>query len=280
MREARRDSFEKWVVQESHRVPVLVDFWAAWCAPCQMLMPVLAKLAGDYQGKFLLVKVNTDEEQELARAYGIRSLPTVMLFKGGRPVDQFLGVQPEHAIRQMLDRHIPRESDVLRSAALDALRRGDAMEARKLLERALESQPDNPAVAADLARLLIAEERYDEAQALLQKLPREVRDDTQVAAAAALLSFARTAQGAPAAVDLEWELRRTPDDPQLRYQLSARKMLVGDYEGALDLLMDLLERAPAIRDQAREAMLAAFNVMGGKGDLVNRYRIKLFNALH
>jgi putative thioredoxin len=280
IREARHDQFENLVVQESDRVPVLVDFWAGWCAPCKMLMPILARLADDYRGKFLLVKVNTDEEQELARRYGIRSLPTVMLFKGGQPVDQFMGVQPEHAIRQFLDRHIPREAEKLRMAARDALDRGEVGKARSLLQRALAAEPENTALAADLARLFIAEERYDDADALLQQLPREAGDNPEVKSAAALLTFARAAQAAPDTARLEAGLRHSPKDPQLRYQLSARKLLAGDYEGALDLLLELLRLDPLAREQAREAMLAAFTVMGDRADVVNRYRVKMFNALH
>ncbi len=280
IREARGDSFETLVLEESKRLPVLVDFWAAWCAPCQVLMPILAKLASDYRGKFLLAKVNTDEEQELARRYSVRSLPTVLLIKNGSVVEQFMGAQPEHVIKQLLDRHIPRESDHLRAAAADALERGELPKARRLLEHACQVDPQNPGATADLARILISEERYDDAEEVLQRLPRESRDGPEVRGVLGLLSFARTAQAAPALAQLESQFKRSPDDHHLRYRLSARRMLAGDYEGALDLLLELLRGEPSEREQAREAMLAAFDVVGGKGDLVSRYRTRMFNALH
>jgi putative thioredoxin len=279
--DARHDQFQELVIEQSQRLPVLVDFWAAWCAPCQMLAPILSKLVEDYRGKLRLVKVNTDEEQELARQYGIRSLPTVMLFKDGKPVDQFMGVQPERVIRQFIERHVPREAENLRSAAREALERGERSKARQSLQRALELEPENPGVAADVARLLLEDGRYDDAEELLSRLSREARDDPQVKSALALVSFARTAQEAPPVAELEARLERAPGDAQLRHQLSARRLMAGDHEGALALLLETLQlSSPGAREQAREAMLAAFAAIGDKHDLVSRYRVKLFNALH
>jgi len=100
-----RENYQQ-VMETSFKVPVLLDFWAGWCQPCQVLMPVLAKLANDYGGKFLLAKLNTEEEQEIAAQFGIRSIPTVKLFQDGQPVDEFMGALPEQAVRQFLDKHI------------------------------------------------------------------------------------------------------------------------------------------------------------------------------
>ena len=105
-----RDNYQQ-VMEASFKVPVLMDFWASWCQPCHALMPVLAKLADEYEGKFLLAKLNTEEEQEIAAHFGIRSIPTVKLFHEGQPVDEFLGALPEKAVREFIDRHIGRESD-------------------------------------------------------------------------------------------------------------------------------------------------------------------------
>ncbi len=105
------ENFQSIILDGSFERPVLVDFWAEWCAPCRMLMPILAKLADEYRGRFLLAKVDTEDQQALAAQLGIRSLPTVMLFKSGRPVDQFMGALPESQVREFLDRHIPRASD-------------------------------------------------------------------------------------------------------------------------------------------------------------------------
>jgi putative thioredoxin len=135
------ESFHQVVVQGSHERPVLVDFWADWCAPCRMLMPVLASIADSYGGKLLVAKVNTEEEQGLAAEYGIRSLPTVQLFKDGRPVDQFMGALPEPQIRQFLEQHLPRESDQLLARAQGLLSAGDLEGAARMIEAVGQADP-------------------------------------------------------------------------------------------------------------------------------------------
>ena len=105
------ENFEQVVLRDSQQTPVLIDFWASWCQPCQILMPLLSKLAEEYQGKFILAKLNTEEQQEIAAQFGIRSIPTVKLFKDGAQVDEFAGALPENDIRTFLDKHIPRETN-------------------------------------------------------------------------------------------------------------------------------------------------------------------------
>jgi putative thioredoxin len=278
--EVRGDNFASQVLENSKRVPVMVDFWAAWCAPCQMLMPILAKLAEEYQGKFLLAKVNTDEQSSLARQYGIRSLPTVILFKDGKPVDQFLGAQPESAIRKVLDRHILRESDRLCADAQAAYERGQISRALASLRKAAEMDPDNAEVQIDLASILLEEGDHAQAESILNALPREVRDEPRVNGLRGLLDFARIAAEAPDAAVLEAEISTSPANSEARLQLAARRVLSGEFEGALDQLLEVLRTDPAARDRARGYMVSIFNLLGGKGDVVSRYRTAMFNALH
>jgi putative thioredoxin len=280
MMEVDESTFASFVLESSRRVPVLVDFWAAWCAPCQMLMPILAKLVNDYNGQFLLAKVNTDEQQSLASRYGIRSLPTVKLFKGGRAVDELMGAQPESVIRRFLDRHIERESDRLRLAAESAYRNGQVDAALSKLREAAELDPENTAVCIDLARLLLDQGRYDEAESILADLPWEAREQPAAVGIKGLLGFARVAGEAPDVATLESIVRTSPGNARARYQLSAHRVLAGDYEGALEHLLDVIRTDPGLRDDARNGMVAIFGLLGGKGDLVTRYRSRMFTAMH
>jgi putative thioredoxin len=269
------------VLDASQRVPVLVDFWAPWCGPCRIVMPVLARLAAEYGGRFLLAKVNTDQERGLASAYGIRSIPNVKVFRHGEMVDEMLGAQTESAIRTVIDRHVERESDRARAAADAALRAGDTEGAIALLRGAAARDPDNHRVHLDLAAILMRSGALEEAQGLLAALSREAREEPEAARLLGLLDFARAARGAPDTAALQARVAAEPADLEARYQLSARQVLAGEYEAALENLLAILQRNRQFRaDAGRTGMLAVFRLLGDKDDLVNRYRSRMFNALH
>jgi putative thioredoxin len=273
--------FDRLVLQQSRTRPVVADFWAAWCGPCKMLMPLLARLAHDYQGKFFLAKIDTDKEQALATRYGIRSLPTVKVFKDGRVVDEFMGAQPEHAIRAMLDRHILRPSDVLIDEAMAAQGRGDASEAEALLTRAIETDPGRDRPKLHLARLLFECGRTEDGEKTLQGLSPAGRADPEVVALRAKLEFVRLAGASRPPGELEKTLAANPQDNEARYQLAARRVSEGAYEAALDQLLEIVRRDRKFRDDAaRKAILAVFNILGGQGEIVTRYRKQLSMALN
>lgn len=279
--EVDEGNFQEIVIENSHRLPVLVDFWASWCAPCQMLMPVLAKLADEYAGKFLLAKVNTDEQRQLAGEYGIRSLPTVKLFRNGTVVDEFLGVQSEGAIRALLDAYADRESDRIRAQAMEAHMGGDTSAAIELLWNAITTDPGNTRAHMDLAQLLVEEGDFDNGEKVLKSLPNAKQADSDVTRLYARIKFARLAEEAPGADVLEQTLLKDPGNCEARYQLSAFKALEGDYEGAMDQLLEILRRDRSYRDDAgRKGLLSIFELLGGSGPLVNRYRALMSSALH
>ncbi len=278
--EVDSSNFAEVVLQGSAERPVLVDFWAAWCNPCQMLMPILAKLADEYQGQFLLAKVDTDANQDLALQYGVRSLPTVKLFKDGQPVDEFMGALPESAVREFLDRHIPRESQRLHAEALVAQQRGDLAEARRLLTEAHGMDPNNGDITADLAALLAEEGEVERAEELLQALPREERGKARPAGLLARLEFARQARDLPPAAELEERLRDDPDNLELRYQLAVSHLALGDYDSAMQQLLDIMARDRGFRDDlARKTLLKVFDMLGDD-PRVDQYRRKMFNLLY
>ncbi|NCA69972.1 MAG: thioredoxin [Sphingobacteriia bacterium] len=274
------DNFQSIVLDGSFERPVLVDFWADWCAPCRMLMPILAKLAEEYRGRFLLAKVNTEEQQALAAEFGIRSLPTVQLFKSGRPVDQFMGALPEGQIREFLDRHMPHPYDGLLAQAQGLMVAGDLDGARTLLDQVRAADPENARLALAEVQLLAASGEAAAASEAIERLPIELATDPEVLALRGQLRFATALADAPSERDLSERLAANPNDSLSRYQLAAHQVVRGDYASALDHLLTLMKRDRAFQDDAaRKAMLAVFDLLGG-GDLVARYRAKMMTALY
>jgi putative thioredoxin len=276
-----QQTFESQVLAKSREIPVLVDFWAAWCGPCKMLMPVLEKLTDEYRGKFFLAKVNSDVEQALAARYAVKSLPTVKLFKNGQPVDEFLGVQPEKTIRALLDRHIPRESDTLVYNAMLAARSGRPDEALTILQQAAETDPANDRAKLELARLHATLGHAEEAEATLASLSAEAKASTDAVGLRAQIEFARIAAGARPPEALLTAIAANAKDSAARYELAAHLVLRQQYEAALDQLLEIVRTDRKFRDDAgRKAMVSIFNLLGGSGDLVNQYRTKLSMALN
>jgi len=275
------ETFEELVIERSSQVPVLVDYWADWCGPCQMQMPVLKKLVEDYDGKFVLAKVNTDEQRDLARAHGIRSLPTMRVYKHGEMVEEILAAQSEATLRILLDRHIERESDAIRERAMAAWQQGKHSEAVGLLHDAHLAEPDNHQLTLACAELKMRQGLLDDATELIASLPRDVRDEKEASRLSALLEFAVTTRDAAPVAELESAVEDNPGDLEARYQLAAWYVLNNQMEPALEAFMQLLQRDREFRDDAgRKGLLAVFELLENEGKLVNSYRRRLFTLLH
>jgi len=274
------ENFGQIVLQGSQERLVLVDFWADWCAPCRMLGPILDGLADSLGGKLLVAKVDTEAQKELAAQFGIRSLPTVKLFKDGRPVDEFMGALPEAEIRAFLEKHMDRESDQLLLQAENLLARGETEQAAQLVGQALASDPDNPRTQIAQIRLLLATGDFEAAQKGLDTLPLDQQDQPEVQTLRTRLMFDQAVQNAPSMDQLEQRLAADPDDSEARYQLAARQVAAEDYEAALESFYTLLRKDRKYGDDAaRKAMVQLFELLGGSGELVSRYRAKMMSAL-
>lgn len=268
------------VMKASFEVPVLIDFWASWCQPCLALMPVLAKLAGEYQGKFLLGKLNTEQQQEIAAQFGIRSIPNVKLFRNGQPVDEFLGALPESAVREFLDRHVARESDVTVQRAREKLADGDVDAAIALLKQAREADPDNLRVVLVLAGTQAAAGDFAAAETTLDALPANEQVKPEVVALRSQLYFEGQVADAPAAADLEARVAANPDDHEARFQLALRKVVEQDYETAMELLLELMKKDRGFRDDAgRNTLLKVFELLGDD-PRVGSFRRRMASLLH
>ncbi|MDX1824388.1 MAG: thioredoxin [Thiohalomonadales bacterium] len=276
-----QENFVSQVVEASHQHPVLVDFWATWCGPCQSLMPILEQLAQQYQGKFLLAKVEIDSQQALASQFSVRSVPTVKLVKNGQIVDEFTGALPEGQIRAFLDKHIESESDQRMQGALLRYQQGETDTALTEMGQILQDDPQNENNKIIYADVLIRENHLDEAKQWLATLPVETSLKSEVRALQARLEFIEVVQHAPDPATLQNTLNEDPGNSEARYQLSAYAILQGQFELAFEQLLEIVKRDRNYNDDAgRKALLKLFELLGDNHELVNSYRRKLAMALN
>ena len=247
------------VVEASNTKPVLVDFWAPWCGPCRTLMPLLDRIADDYEGRFILAKVNTEEQPQLASHFQIRSIPTVLLIHQGEVVDQFVGLQPEPAIKALLDRYVGPPG-------------GDA-------EPAGTAPTDNR--PEELASRLLDQRDTEAAAAAIEALANSRADHPQLGALRARLAFVQAANARPDVMALRAALETNPSDAAARHALAAHHALAGDYGTALAEWLELMRRDRKFGDDAgRRALLQAFEVLGEQDPLVAQYRRRMASLLH
>ena len=274
-------NFQQLVLQKSLDKPVLVDFWADWCQPCKTIMPMLAKLAEAYGGKFELAKVNADEERELAGHFGIKSLPTMKLFFQGQLVDERSGAIPESEVRAMIDRHIVSESDRYIEAAQMAYQQGHTDEALQLLNDALGRDPENAALKVSIAQMVHAQGDSDSALRLLDSLDEEGRKlDPAIQLRAAINLEAQLAE-LPPLDEIEKRLAKNPADAEALMQKSKHLTARGQYEEAMECLLAVMRADRGYDDDGgRRALLELFDMLGGEHPSVQTYRRKLFTLLH
>ena len=271
-------TFEKDVLEASKEVPVLVDFWAPWCGPCRALGPILEKLAGEYAGRFRLVKVNSDENLELSQALGIRSIPDVRAFRDGKLVDGFMGALPESQVRAFIDRVVPAPAEIERLRAAGLRAAGDLAGATAALRKAVELDPARDPAHIDLADCLIEAGKHQEAAAQLDAVREDPDWDARVAALRQAIAFAGAGGSEK---DLAARVAADPADLESRLALAGAFAARKSWRAALDQLLEIIRRDRKWRDgEARKQMIAIFNLAAGEADLVSEYRRKLGSALN
>ena len=263
-------NFETEVIAASMATPVLVDFWAPWCGPCKSLGPVLEKLEEAYGGRFKLVKINSDEEQQLAQAFGIRSIPTCILLKGGQPVDGFMGALPEGQVRQFLDKHLPGEDELQAQAAANEaqehLAAGDAHSARTALENALASDPGNDDARFDLIKLLMQEGELAEAAALLapamSRIPVPLRFEALQQWLNALEFVTTDARGQWTLDKFDELISQNKRDFETRFAKARLLMAAGQWTQSMEELLEIIMRDKKWDDEApRKTYIAILELL-------------------
>ncbi|PWB40959.1 MAG: co-chaperone YbbN [Rhodocyclales bacterium] len=275
------NNFMQEVIEASRRVPVLVDFWAPWCGPCRSLGPILEKLAAEYQGRFRLAKVNSDENQALAGQFGVRGIPNVKAVVNGQIVNEFTGALPESAVREFIDALLPSPAEPLRQEAIAAHARGETDATRKLLLEAIHLDPKHEQARLDLIGILIDAGDLAEAQRLLDEIMDAGKDRTRIDSLAARLALSQGAASGADETSLQSRLAANPADLESRLALANLHAVKQDYGAALEQLLEIVRRDRTFRDDiGRKTMLQIFSLLGSDSDLMREFRGKLSSLLN
>ncbi len=276
-------TFERDVIEASLDMPVLVDFWAEWCGPCKTLGPMLERLEAAYGGRWKLVKVDVDANQELAAHFQTRSIPHVIAFAGGRAVDQFVGVLPEGQIREFIDRLLPSAEEAERQAAQIALEEERYEDAVRHLQAALALNPGQDDIRLDLIELLLAVNRVEAARDEATRLsPQTVNGvDPRYQAIMTRFEAIDAATELPPTDALEARIAADADDLEARFDLAQMLIAHRHYEGALEQLLEIVRRDRTFKDDVgRKTMVSVFELASDQPNLVAAWRRKLSAALY
>jgi putative thioredoxin len=279
-------SFMADVIDASHDAAIVVDFWAPWCGPCKQLGPALEKAVRDARGAVRMVKINIDENPELAQQMRIQSIPAVYAFKDGRPVDGFVGAVPESQIKQFVGRLAggaagPSPIEEALALAQEAMAAGDTARAANIYGQILQHEPGTAEAVAGLARIAITRKEFAQARQLLDRVPKEAAAHAEVVAARTALELAETGEKAQGAVgELRRRLEHNPADHEARFELASALFAADERAQAVDELMDLVRRDRKWNDEAaRKQLVKFFEAMGHADPLTVAARKRLSSIL-
>jgi putative thioredoxin len=288
MIEVSLNTFEQEVLAASRQLPVLVDFWAPWCGPCRALGPVLERLEASYAGRFKLVKVNSDENPELSEKFMVRSIPYVLAFVDGNPVDGFIGALPESQIRPFLDRLLPGSSEAERRRGHQLIGAGDFAGAVAAFSKAIEADAENDEAKLDLVDVLLnrlptppeAQQLERAAQALATLGPRG-QADARAAALKTRLESLKEAAALPDVDTLRAQVAANGTDLKARSALAQRYIANGEHAKALETLLEIIKRDRQYEGgAARQSFLSVLELAAGEPALVSEYRKRLSSILN
>ncbi|MBV9566626.1 MAG: thioredoxin [Hyphomicrobiales bacterium] len=277
-------SFRQDVIAESARQPVLVDFWAPWCGPCKQLAPILEKAVQAAKGKVKLVKMNIDEHPQIPGQLGIQSIPAVIAFQRGQPVDGFMGAVPESQVKAFIERLVgplgPSSLETLLAQADEAAKTGDVGGAAEGYAAALAQEPGNARALGGLARMQVASGALAEARRFLDMAPADKSDDPAISAARAALELAEQAANAGDLKGLETAVEANPLDNQARFDFASALNAKGRREEAIDQLIAIIKRDRGWNDDgARKQLLQFFEAWGPMDEMTKLGRRKLSSVL-
>lgn len=270
------ENFQQIILEGSMQQPVLVDFWADWCAPCKAIMPILHKLAAEFNGQFILAKINIEEQPELAQQFQVRSVPTVMLVSQGQLLDQFNSALPESEIRSFLQRHLTNPVDALKEQIKQLVATGDLDNAQALLQQAMAQLPEDISLQIDLIRVLLQKNLSADAKALLDNLPEADKARPEVKGLQAGLNFAAKA---PSSEQLAALGER--EDSEANYLKAMAALVQADYAQALTRLLNLIRDDKSFQEGvAHTTLLEVFALLGEGNPLVVQARRKLYTLMY
>ena len=288
MIEVSLNTFEQEVIEASRQLPVLVDFWAPWCGPCRALGPVLERLEASYAGRFKLVKVNSDENPELSEKFMVRSIPYVLAFVDGNPVDGFIGAQPEGQIRPFLDRLLPGSSEAERRRGHQLIGAGDFAGAAAVFTAVIQADADNDEAKLDLADVLLNRlpsrpdaRQLEQADQALAALGPRGQADTRAAALKTRLASLRDAAALPDLGTLRAQISADAGNLKARSALAQRYIADGEHAQALEELLEIIKRDRQYDGgAARQSFLSVLELAAGEPALVSEYRKRLSRILN
>lgn len=274
----RSENFETDVLTRSHDVLVLVDFWASWCGPCQMLTPVLERAALAFAGSFVVAKVNTDEEPSLAARFHIQGIPAVKAFRNGEQVGEFTGALRQDQVEAFVRSLMPSKADEFTEAGLTALGEGDRNTARGWLERALKEDARHPGALVSLGQIFYENGQLDEGEKLFQQVTRGGEDGKRAEKFLAWIDLSRAVSGLDELNILEAIASANADNLQARLDLGVRYVFAGDMEMGLENLLVAAESGLQA-EEARHRMIQAFTILGASDSVTRKYRERLADIL-